>query len=145
MSSNPYASHLETEVLSASPVELVQMIYRAAIDSMNAARIHLSAGEIAARSAAATRAMNLVAELAQSLDPNQGAIAADLSDLYGYILAKIQEGNFRQHDAPFEEAVRLLATLLDGWETIGEAPAQGYSKAADAEAGVPLAPLSLTA
>lgn len=126
MTANPYDSHLETQVLSASPVELVQLLYRAAIDALAAARLHLAAGDIAARAAAVTRAMNLVGELTQSLDPDRGgALASQLRDLYSYILRRIHEGNYQQQDAPFAEASQLLTTLLDAWQSI-EKPVDSY-------------------
>lgn len=123
MLQNPYDSYIESQVLSASPVELVQMLYRAAIDATEAARRHLRNGDIAARTTAATRAYNLVAELTQSLDMESGGrLAESLRELYDYILRRIHEGNYQQLDAPFEEAVRLLNVLLEGWSAISAGP-----------------------
>lgn len=115
MTGNPYESYVESQVLGASPVELVEVIYRGAIDAVGSARTHLAAGDIAARAAAVTRAMNLVGELVQSLNLEQGgALAADLRDLYDYTLRRLQAGNFEQADAPLAEAERLLMTLAEG-------------------------------
>jgi len=114
-----YSAYLETQILSASPVELVAIMYRTAIGSLESARIHLATGDIAARSTDISRAMALINELSQSIDPTPDRdFAARLGDLYAYILAKIQEGNFQQSDAPLSEAIRLLNTMLDGWQEI---------------------------
>lgn len=119
MTANPYDSYLESQVLTASPVELVELLYRAAIDAVGSARRHLAAGDIMSRAAAVTRAAGLVGELVQSLDmDNGGAIARDLRDLYDYILRRIQAGNFEQRDEPLAEAERLLTTLADAWRTV---------------------------
>ncbi|MDX1984294.1 MAG: flagellar export chaperone FliS [Bryobacteraceae bacterium] len=145
MSVNPYDSHLETQVLSASPVELVQLLYRGAIDALAAARLHLAAGDIPARAGAVTRAMNLVGELTQALDPDRGGdLASQLRDLYSYILRRIHEGNYQQQDAPFEEASRLLTTLLDAWQSI-EQPVDPYNSAPVEEPERLSRSLSLTA
>ncbi len=126
MSGNPYESYVESQVLGASPVELVELIYRGAIDAIASARTHLASGSIGPRASAITRAMNLVGELVQSLDLEQGGtLAADLRDLYDYILRRLQAANFEQSDAPLAEAERLLTTLAEGWREIaaGQRPA----------------------
>lgn len=117
MHANPYDSYLESQVLTASPLELVEMIYRAAIEAIRTARVKLADGDVRGRALAITRAMNLVGELVQSLDLEAGGnIAADLRDLYDFVLRRLQTGNFEQTDAPLAEAERLLVTLLDGWQ-----------------------------
>jgi flagellar protein FliS len=115
-----YSAYLETQVLSASPLELVTLMYRAAIGHIESARVHLATGDIAARSSDVSRAMAILNELAQSLDPAPNPkFAKQLADLYSYILGRVQDGNFQQADQPFAEAIHLLTTLLDGWQEIG--------------------------
>lgn len=98
-------------------------MYRGSIGFLESARIHLATGDIAARSADISRACGLIGELAQSVsDLPHPALAAQLRELYGYILLRVQEGNFQQKDAPLAEAIRLLNTLLEGWLEIDGGP-----------------------
>ena len=55
MRTNGYQTYLENEILSASPMGLIQLMYAAALDSIAAARRALRAGEIHARSRAITQ------------------------------------------------------------------------------------------
>ena len=64
MSNHANDQYLETRVMSASPVELVGMLYEAARQAVREARRHLAAGEIAARARQITRVVDIVAELA---------------------------------------------------------------------------------
>ncbi|MFN7924310.1 MAG: flagellar export chaperone FliS [Bryobacteraceae bacterium] len=110
-------AYLEGEVLQADPLHLVRLLYRAAVDAVAKARVHIRAKEIAARSRQITRAMEILGELAQSLDLEGGGdLARRLLELYDYMGRRLQEANFQQADEPLAEVERLLVTLLDGWE-----------------------------
>jgi flagellar protein FliS len=118
-------AYLESRVLSAEPVELVKMLYQAAIAAVKDARRHLANREIAARARAITKACTIIAELATSLDHERGGeVSRGLARLYDYISRRLIEANFQQADRPLEEVLGLLATLVEGWEGIqpGTAP-----------------------
>lgn len=113
-------AYLESRVLSADPIELVQMLYRAAAAAVRDARSHLAAGDIAARSRSVTKACEIVIELAASLDLQRGGqMAVELSRLYDFTLGRLMEGNTKQTDGPLEEALSVLTTLGEAWEGIG--------------------------
>jgi flagellar protein FliS len=133
MSQNPYESYLENQILSASPIELVEILYKAAIDSLELARIQLAKGDIRGRVAATTRATNIVVELVQSLDRERGGdLVQQLVKLYDYVLHRLQQANVEQDDAGYREVIQLLSTLLDGWRKIGQPlpapPANAYGE-----------------
>jgi len=117
MRTKPYQTYFEEEVLAATPLQLVQLLYRGALDSIAAARRHLRLGEIRARSGAISKAMAIVTELSRSLDLHMsGELSQTLAELYGYVQSLLIEANGRQSDPPLAEAERLLAILLEGWE-----------------------------
>ncbi len=60
---NAQDAYLEQRVLSADPLELVRLLYQAAIAAVRDARRALSAGEIAARSRSISKACGIVLEL----------------------------------------------------------------------------------
>lgn len=120
---SPYENYVELKVLSASPLELVTMLYRAAIDSLEEARRGLASGESKRRAEAVARACGVIIELTQSLDNEQGGeLSRNLLELYDYILRRIHESNREGDDAGFREVIRLLSTLLEGWESIESRP-----------------------
>jgi len=124
MSQNPFDSYLESQVYAASPVRLVTILYRAALDSLETARAQLAAGDIRKRAEATTRASNVVAELTQSLNLEEGGeIARNLLHLYDYLLYRIHQANINSDERAYDECIQLLSTLLDGWQSIGDTAA----------------------
>ncbi len=116
MRTNPYLNYLENEILTADPMKLVVLLYRGALDSIGSARRHLASGDIRARSRSVTRAIEIVAELNQSLDHSRGGeVSANLARLYDFVIGRLTEGNTTQLDRPLGEAERVLGKLLDGW------------------------------
>src|SRR5712692_6775571 len=90
-------TYREAEVLSASPVKLVTILYRAAIEAVEAARRHLKAGSIRERSGQITKATEIIHELMRSLDHNRGgSISRSLAELYAYMQTQLIEANVRQ-------------------------------------------------
>lgn len=115
----PYDSYLENSVLTATPLELVAMLYRCAVDSVNEARRCLATGDVAGRVRPINRAYDAVTELTLSLDfENGGEMARNLEDLYAYISQQIIVGHANQSDAALAEAARLLGTMYDSWRQI---------------------------
>ena len=116
MPSNPYAAHLDVSILTAEPIELVRILYRTALDSVSAARAHLAAGEIQARSRAINKALSVIHELALSLNPKaEPTLASTLAELYDYMQRRLLAANFEQSDAPLAEVMGLLETMTDAW------------------------------
>src|SRR5579872_5728220 len=101
--------YLESEILSADPLKLVRILYRAAIEAASAARRHLAAGQIADRSRQITKAWEILVELSRSLDRGAGGeISGALGELYPYMQRRLLDANFEQSDAPLAEVEQLL-------------------------------------
>jgi flagellar protein FliS len=112
-------TYFDSRILSADPLELVKMLYQAAIAAVRDARCHLANREIAARARAITKACAILTELTVSLDHECGGdLSRGLARLYDYMSRRLIEANFRQTDQPLEEVLGLLATLVEGWEGI---------------------------
>jgi flagellar protein FliS len=110
---NPY---FEQMILSASPIELVRLMYQRAIACVADARDHLKAGRIRERSQAINRTYAILTELLTSLDADKAPeLAANLRGLYCYMQQRLIDANFQQKDEPLAETGRLLSTLADAW------------------------------
>jgi flagellar secretion chaperone FliS len=111
--------YLESRVLSADPLELVRMLYQAAISHVRDARRHLDAGDIMARCRAISDAGEILTELTAALDHERGGdISRRLASLYDYMQRKLVEANCRQDDAILGEVLGLMATLSEAWNGI---------------------------
>jgi flagellar protein FliS len=120
---NPYDAYLESKILSASPVELIRILYGAALDSVREARNCLSAGRIAPRSRAITRAIAILTELGCSLDHGKGGeLSRTLAELYDYMERRLIVANQEQSDTPLAEVLGLIENLSDAWREVA-APA----------------------
>jgi flagellar protein FliS len=116
MWSDAHSAYLESRVLSADPIELVRLLYRAAMDAVRDARRRLEAGEVQQRAQAINKSSEVLLELMQSLDFERGGeLAGRLAQLYEYMLRRLTEANFKRADAPLAEVLALLTTLSEGW------------------------------
>jgi flagellar protein FliS len=155
---NAYDAYLESRILTADPIELVRVLYRGAIDSVEQAREALDAGDVPRRTRNINRAIEIITELVLSLQRGETSdvasdVASNLADLYDYMQRRLLEAHFQQSGPPLKEVSGLLKTLLEGWElcrpvassdaaatgTDGQSPA--YSQFNE-ELSEPYAPLS---
>ena len=123
----PYGndSYQEAEILSADPLQLVQLLYRGALDEIVRARGCLATRDIAGRTRAVNKAIRIVTELAVSLNHEQGGeISRGLVELYDYLQRLLIDANCRQVDGPLAEAQQLMTTLHEAWESCRPATAR---------------------
>ena len=114
------SAYLESRILSASPMELVNILYEHAILEIEEARLSLVNGGIQARSRSISKATAIISELQSSLDHEAGGeIAANLARLYQYMRERLVAGNLEQSDSPLAEVSSLLASLGEAWRSIG--------------------------
>ena len=86
MPTSVHDAYLENRILAAPPLELVCILYQAAQNAVRDGRTHLAAGNIAARSASISRAIEIMAELAASLDHQAGGdLSRELAGLYSHM------------------------------------------------------------
>lgn len=118
---NSYRSvGLETGVEAASPHRLVAMLFDGVLESIAHARGAIQAGQIEAKGRAIGRAVRIIEEgLKGSLDANGGgALAADLGQLYGYVVQRLTYANLRNDSAALDECQRLIEPLREAWTSI---------------------------
>lgn len=122
---NPYDTYLEDRILSADSIELVDLLYQAAISAVADARRHLAEGQILARARSISKAFDILMELNVSLDFERGGeMSVRLAQLYSYMHRRLVEANARQSDAALAEVAELLATLREGWVGVKAAMSQ---------------------
>ncbi len=113
--------YFEDIILSASPIELVRIMYQRGIALTADAREHLREGRIRERVQAVTKVHAILSELMVSLDMDKAPeLAHNLRRLYCYMQQRLIEANFSREDAPLEEVGRLMSTLADAWQAVPE-------------------------
>ena len=124
----------ETAVKTANPVQLVVMLYDAAICSLKEAREQMNRKDIAGRSRSINKCIHIIAELQSSLDLKTGGeIAGSLNRLYDYMKKNIFKANVEQIVQPLAEVESLLENLRSAWNQVSvngqtqEIPSAGQS------------------
>jgi flagellar protein FliS len=108
-------------------MELVTMLYDAAIESVQSARQHLANRQIRERAHAITRTVEILVELSQSLDHQKGgALSERLAALYDYMQRILLEANSSQTEAGLVETENLLKTLREAWQQVTPASSPSY-------------------
>lgn len=112
-------TYLQTQVGSATPLELVVILYDGALRSANAAYDAMVRRDIPARRSALNRLLEIIAELQGSLNLERGGqIAAELDGLYTYLVSRVIAAITSQDPKPIGEVRRILETLRDAWQQL---------------------------
>lgn len=112
---------VESAVLSASPHQLVVLLFDGALSAMKKASILIEQGDIPGKGQAITKAINIIANgLRTGLDHEAGgAIAANLDDLYEYMTRRLLQANLHNDLAALAEVESLMVNIADAWKEIG--------------------------
>jgi flagellar protein FliS len=118
---------IESAVMSASPQQLLTMLFDGAKAAISMARHHMASGDIVAKGNAISKAVSIIdSGLKASLDPEAGGsagaeLAANLSALYDYINQRLLYANLHNDPGMLDEAERLLENIASAWREINDA------------------------
>ena len=115
---------VESGVMSASPHQLIVMLFDGAQASIGAARIHMQNGNVAEKGRSISKALDIVNNgLMAALDAERGGeVAQRLASLYDYIARLLLAANLRNDQQSLDEAARLLDDIGTAWREIGAQP-----------------------
>lgn len=106
-------------VETATPGELVLMLYNEALRSMRDSLVCMERKDMAGSSDKLIRAQNIIDELRGSLNLAFGGdIAKRLASMYDFAYASLLSANVKKDPALVENVVKVLAELRDGWEEL---------------------------
>jgi flagellar protein FliS len=106
-------------VHTASPVDLIVMLYDGALRFIELGRAALERGDHFEKNERLQRAQRIVTELMSCLDMARGGeVAQNLFALYSYVYNLLVESNIRDEVGKLEEAKRILAELRESWAEI---------------------------
>jgi flagellar secretion chaperone FliS len=109
----------EVAVNTANPLQLVVMLYDAAICSLKEARKHLDRRDVEGRSRSINKCISVISELQSCLNLKAGGeIARSLDRLYDYMKRRIFSANVEQSSHPLNEVEALLENLRSAWNEL---------------------------
>ncbi len=108
--------YLQNTVNSASPEQLMLMLYDGAIRFLALGIQAIEGNTIDKRAYSINKASAIISEFAATLDHSQDAkLAEDLDALYAYMLNRLQDANVNNDTAPLKEVKKLLGDLRVTW------------------------------
>lgn len=122
---------VETGAMSATPHQLICMLFDGAKMAIGMARHHMTQRDIVAKGNAISRAVSIVDNgLKASLDakaagPSGEALVSNLSALYDYIVQRLLYANLRNDVQALDEADGLLDNIASAWREIDAGAARG--------------------
>lgn len=124
MSYAPAAQYQEVAARSASPAQLVVMVYDHLLLNLRRARLAAEQQNVELRLASVDRARAALAELLATLDMERGgAVAAQLGSLYTFLLSELVELGSRPQPERHDRVIAMAAELREAFATIAAAPA----------------------
>lgn len=111
-----FSQYQRMQTETASPGELVVMLYQGAIRFLNKSKESFEKQDLEGAHANMVRAQNIVIELMSSLDLSIGPVAKNLFALYDFMYRRLVEANCQKNHRAIDEVVQLLRELLPAWE-----------------------------
>lgn len=109
-------------VSSASPLQLVIMLYDGALRYMETAKHFMKEGDLYKQNDALQKAQNILAELMSCLDMQKGGdVAQNLFALYSFAHSQLVDANVKDDPTGIDVAIKVLSELREPWAQLEEA------------------------
>lgn len=103
--------------MTASPAELILMLYDGAIKFSNMAVMGIEKGDIEKAHVNIVKTKNIIIELRSSLNFKY-PVANDFDNVYKYIYQRLTEANIKKDKEIMEEVLTHLRTMRDTWKDV---------------------------
>ena len=117
MVNNAAVAYGARKVETASPAELVLMLYEGAIKFCNIARGAIEKKDYEKANTNIQKARRIIVELQTTLD-HKYKVAEDFDVIYDYIFKTLVQANIKKDPEILEEALKQLRDLRDAWKEI---------------------------
>jgi flagellar protein FliS len=113
---------LESRAASASPYQLVLVLFDGLIDELARARGHIEHKRYQQKGQSLEKCLNIFNGLNSALDyENGGEVVAGLSRLYEYCIYRLSEVSVSLSLEGLDEVVQLTSVLREGWDGVNAA------------------------
>lgn len=130
---------MQTKVTTTTQGDIVIMLYDGAVNFLNQSKEYLSAGDMAKKGIAISKAMDIINELDSALNSEKGGtLAANLHGLYAFCTNHLLMANLKKSIPMIDEVIRILGGLRSAYAQIlntPEAVAAGEQAAAGIQHG----------
>ncbi|MFZ0593182.1 MAG: flagellar export chaperone FliS [Bryobacteraceae bacterium] len=112
-------NYVEAEILTASPVRLVEITFNVAVNAIEGARECCKKGDILGRGQSVNKAFAALAELTSALDFEAARdLAENYAKLYDYCQRRLLQAHTEQSEPMLFEVESLLRELQEAWQVV---------------------------
>jgi flagellar secretion chaperone FliS len=124
--------YLKQSVMTASPCDLIVMLYDACIKNLKLAEICLTeSNDFTGSHTHFRNAQEIIMELVNCLDPGV-ELSSQLLDIYDYLLRTLREMNVKKDLSLLPDIIELLTSMRNTWQQISKSP---YGLTSEVNAG----------
>lgn len=115
---NPYLNqYRKSQVETASPEQILIMLYDGAIRFLNQAKVHMQNKELEQSHTNIIKAQRIITEFMSSLDMDMGGeMAENLFNLYEYLHHRLVQANIKKDIEAIDEVLDHLRSLKSTWQ-----------------------------
>lgn len=115
----------QTQVTTVDKGRLIVLLYEGAIKFLRAAVRAQEEGDIPAKANFINRALDIIGELSQSLNMQDGGeIAVNLKRIYQFWVEHLLKAKVGRDTRPLEDVVEMMNSLIEAWQSVcGDAEA----------------------
>jgi len=136
---NAYSNHYRNnQVMTASPEQILIMLYDGAIRFVRQAKLEIENGRQADKATAISKAVAIITEFSNTLDYEVGGeIALDLSQLYDFMIRELSAVNACSDTKRLEPVEKILLDLREGFVGAAEINRKGLQPQLNQQTEVP--------
>lgn len=118
---NATETYKKQGVMTASPLELIVMLYDGFLRQVRAADAAIAEKDLEAANTALLKAQDIVTELMSCLDFRM-PISRQLMQIYDFVHWKLREANMNKDNAGLEDVAAMMGELRESWAQIKMSP-----------------------
>jgi len=115
------SAYRQSAVLTASPEQLVVMLYDGARRFLGQAAVAMKAGDVQTSHLKLRRAEAIISHLLETLDLDQGDLALRLQSIYLFCNRHLNDARVQLDPKKIEQVGALLGELRSAWSTVANA------------------------
>ncbi|MFD2116991.1 flagellar export chaperone FliS [Paenibacillus yanchengensis] len=118
---NGYQVYQRNKYETASPHKLILMLYEGAIRYSQQAIVAINKNDIKESNRLLQKVQDIIYELVATLNHDSGgSLAANLQNIYMYIIDILVKANINKDIVHIEESITLLTEIKQAWEELGK-------------------------
>ncbi|ANU20991.1 flagellar export chaperone FliS [Planococcus plakortidis] len=112
---NPYQAYQQNSVMTASPEELILMLYNGCLKFIKLAKKAMQDKQFEEKNKNLLKAQAIIQELRSTLNPDI-ALSKELERLYEYQYSQLVEANMKNDEAILDAVLADVAELRNTWK-----------------------------